>query len=183
MTRVAQEGWRGGLAKLTARRTTRWVLGAVAAAVLVAIPFNASPYTNLQLALVIALAVSLRGMDVLTGHAGQVTLGQSAFFGIGAYSGGYGFAHGWPAPLSFLLAVVLCVIAGVIVAIPAVRLRGFAFGVITLALPVVMAPLAIRLDWLTGDRSGWQSPRCRRRRGAASPTTSGSTCWCSQWGR
>ncbi|WP_433248204.1 branched-chain amino acid ABC transporter permease [Streptosporangium sp. CA-135522] len=151
LTNAVRPSWRGSLAD---RRATRWAAGVAVAVAAVAIPFNASPYTNLQLTLVIALAVAIRGIDVLTGYAGQVTLGQSAFFGIGAYVGAYGFAHGWPVVGGFLLASILCAVAGVIVAIPAVRLRGFAFGVITLALPVVAVPLAIRLEGLTGGAIG-----------------------------
>jgi branched-chain amino acid transport system permease protein len=45
-------------------------------------------------------------------------------------------------------------VVGVAAAVPAVRLRGFAFGIITLALPVVAVPLANRLQDLTGGSQG-----------------------------
>ena len=61
----------------------------------VVVPLYASPFTNLQLALILAYAVAILGLDVLIGHAGQVSLGQSAFFGLGAYAAAYAFDHGW----------------------------------------------------------------------------------------
>jgi branched-chain amino acid transport system permease protein len=52
------------------------------------------------------------------------------------------------------LAVALAGVVAVLVAIPAVRLRGFAFGIITLALPAFAVPLANRLVDLTGGSQG-----------------------------
>jgi branched-chain amino acid transport system permease protein len=83
-----------------------------------------------------------------------VSLGQSAFFGLGAYATAYGFGHGWPAIAGLAVAIALPGAVGLLAAVPAVRLRGFAFGIITLALPVVAVPLAVRLQSLTGGSQG-----------------------------
>ncbi|MGH3389816.1 MAG: branched-chain amino acid ABC transporter permease, partial [Actinomadura sp.] len=131
------------------------VLAGVAAFVMLALlPLSASPYMNLQIALIGAYAVAIRGLDVLTGHAGQASLGQSAFFGLGAYTAVYGFGHGWSAGVSLLAAVVMTGVVGAALALPAVRLRGFAFGTITLAAPVIAVPLANRLTGVTGGSQG-----------------------------
>ena len=91
---------------------------------------------------------------MLVGRAGQVSLGQSAFVGLGAYAAAYAFGHGWGPVAALALAVALAGVVAVLVAIPAVRLRGFAFGIITLALPAFAVPLANRLVDLTGGSQG-----------------------------
>jgi branched-chain amino acid transport system permease protein len=140
--------------RVTRRRLAAWLLGAGVAVVVFFVPLLATSFTNLQLSLIAAYAVAILGLDVLTGHAGQVSLGQSAFFGLGAYATAYGFEHGWPALAGLVVAIALPGLVGLLAAVPAVRLRGFAFGIITLALPVVAVPLAVRLQGLTGGSQG-----------------------------
>lgn len=142
-------------AGLSARaRPLRWIGYVVVAVALLAIPQFASPYTNLQLTLILVYGVAILGLDVLVGRAGQVSLGQSAFVGLGAYAAAYAFRHGWGPVAALALAVALAGVVAVLVAIPAVRLRGFAFGIITLALPAFAVPLANRLVDLTGGSQG-----------------------------
>ncbi|HST67041.1 MAG TPA: branched-chain amino acid ABC transporter permease [Mycobacteriales bacterium] len=121
---------------------------------LLAVPQFASPFTNLQLTLVLVYGVAILGLDVLVGRTGQVSLGQSAFLGLGAYGAAYAFDRGWGPVAALALAVVLSGVVAVLAAIPAVRLKGFAFGIITLALPVFGVPLANRLADLTGGSQG-----------------------------
>jgi branched-chain amino acid transport system permease protein len=135
-------------------RPLRWVAYAVVAVFLLAVPQFASPYTNLQLTLILVYGVAILGLDVLVGRAGQVSLGQSAFVGLGAYAAAYAFDRGWGPIAALALAVALAGVVAVLVAIPAVRLKGFAFGIITLALPVFAVPLANRLVDLTGGSQG-----------------------------
>ena len=142
-------------AALPARsRPLRWVAYAVVAVVLLAVPQFASPFTNLQLTLILVYGVAILGLDVLVGRAGQVSLGQSAFVGLGAYAAAYAFDRGWGPVAALALAVALAGVVAVLVAIPAVRLKGFAFGIITLALPAFAVPLANRLVDLTGGSQG-----------------------------
>jgi branched-chain amino acid transport system permease protein len=132
----------------------RWTVVAALVALAVVVPLFASPFTNLQLTLILAYAVAILGLDVLIGHTGQVSLGQSAFFGLGAYAAAWAIDHGWTALGGLALAAAVSTLIGALAAIPAVRLRGFAFGIITLALPVVAVPLANRLQDLTGGSQG-----------------------------
>jgi branched-chain amino acid transport system permease protein len=135
-------------------RPLRWVAYAVVTIVLLAVPQFASPFTNLRLTLILVYGVAILGLDVLVGRAGQVSLGQSAFLGLGAYAAAYAFDRGWGPVAAFALAVALAGVVAVLVAIPAVRLKGFAFGIITLALPAFAVPLANRLIDLTGGSQG-----------------------------
>ena len=122
--------------------------------VLAIVPLSATPYTNYQLGLVGAFAVAILGLNVVSGYAGQISLGQSAFMGIGAYAAAYGVGHGWPVVWTFLVAALLPAVVGTLVAIPAVRLRGNALAVVTIILPIIAVPLAKRLAEFTGGSEG-----------------------------
>lgn len=143
-------------------RTRRLVLAVVfvAAAVALALaPLQATPYTNLQLTLIATYAVVILGLNLVTGYAGQISLGQSAFFGLGAYCGAIATVRlEWSLPVSFLVACVVPAILGALVAIPAVRLRGHALAIVTLTLPVVGVPLARRYIGVTGGSQGMSAP-------------------------
>ena len=133
---------------------TKGAIGVVVAAILIAFPLSSSAYFNNQLSLAAAYAVALLGLSIVTGHAGQISLAQAAFFGIGAYAAA-GFTNlGIPAVVAFVLAALIPGVIGVIVAIPVVRLHGHALALITLALSLIAVPLATRLTPLTGGPSG-----------------------------
>jgi branched-chain amino acid transport system permease protein len=143
-------------------RPRRWLSAAAlapAVIVLAVLPYHVTPYTNLQLALVATYAVAVLGLNLVSGYAGQISLGQSAFFGLGGYAAAIATVRaGWPWPASFLLACVLPAAVGLLVAIPAVRLRGHALAILTLALPLVAVPLAKRYTELTGGSEGLSAP-------------------------
>jgi branched-chain amino acid transport system permease protein len=66
--------------------------------------------------------------------AGEMSFGQQAFFGVGAYSGGMLTAMaGWPLPLAAAAAMTLGALAALAVALPTLRLRGLYFAMATLA--------------------------------------------------
>lgn len=66
--------------------------------------------------------------------AGELSFGQQAFFGVGAYAAGIGTAMlGWPLPLAALAAMALGALAALLVALPTLRLRGLYFAMATLA--------------------------------------------------
>lgn len=131
------------------------VVGGLAlAVVLVVAPLVSSPFINYQLASIMVFAVALLGLNVVMGYTGQVSLGQSAFLGLGAYVTAYGVVNGWPLWLSLVLSALLPAVVGMLVALAAARLRGLALAMITIALPIVGVPLARRLDGLTGGSQG-----------------------------
>jgi len=127
---------------------------AAGVAALVLVPLDSSPYVNLQISLVAVYAVVILGLNLITGYAGQISLGQSAFFGAGAYATSVAATHGWSAPAAFAVACALPAAVGALAAVPAVRLRGHALAMFTLALPVVAVQLAKRWLDLTGGSGG-----------------------------
>jgi branched-chain amino acid transport system permease protein len=66
--------------------------------------------------------------------AGEMSFGQQAFFGVGAYSGGVLTAmYGFPLPLAALAAMALGAVAAALIGLPTLRLRGLYFAMATLA--------------------------------------------------
>ncbi|HEY5635462.1 MAG TPA: branched-chain amino acid ABC transporter permease [Burkholderiales bacterium] len=66
--------------------------------------------------------------------AGELSFGQQAFFGIGAYAGGIATAlYGWPLPLALLAAMAAGGLAQLLIALPTLRLKGLYFAMATLA--------------------------------------------------
>lgn len=83
-------------------------------------------------------AISLSWV-VVTGYAGQVSLAQLSLAGVGAYSL-HRFAMNWdvPFPLAPLLSAVVAMVIGVVVGLPALRIRGLPVAVVTLSLAVAL---------------------------------------------
>lgn len=142
------------LTKLTANLGVRIAFGVVVAAVLVILPLISSKFVNYQLSLMAVYAVAILGLNIVMGYTGQVSLGQSAFLGLGAYIAAYGVTEGWPIPVIFLLCAVVPAIVGFVVALAAARLRGLALAMVTIALPIIGIPLAKRLREFTGGAQG-----------------------------
>jgi branched-chain amino acid transport system permease protein len=71
--------------------------------------------------------------------AGEMSFGQQAFFGVGAYAGGILTAmYGWPLPLAALAAMALGALAQLLVGLPTLRLRSLYFAMATLAAAEMM---------------------------------------------
>lgn len=135
-------------------RWFRTALIVVVALVIVLAPLWLIPYVNYQLTMVAVFSVAILGLNIVTGYTGQISLGQSAFLGLGAYVTAYGVGQGWPIPLVFVLAAGIPGLVGLLVALPAVRLRGASIAMVTISLPIIADPLAKRLTDLTGGSAG-----------------------------
>lgn len=140
--------------KLPSQRWFRIALAALITVLLVLAPLISSPYINYLLSMITVYAVALLGLNIVMGYAGQVSLGQSAFLGLGAYIAAFGVKNGWPIPLLFLLCAVIPAAVGMVVALAAARLRGLALAMITIALPIIGIPLARRFSEFTGGSQG-----------------------------
>jgi branched-chain amino acid transport system permease protein len=140
----------------------------VAALVVLALPLLTSDFRLGQFSLVIAYAVAVLGLNLVTGFSGQISLGHGAFFGIGAYTTAILVTdHGWSWAATVPVAAVLGLVLGFAVGIPALRLHGLYLAVITLAVgvafPVVVSqPVGLALG--TGGVGGktvriaWDKP-------------------------
>ena len=123
-------------------------------------------------------AVAALGLGLLVGYGGQISLGQGAFFAIGAYTAATLLAKtGLPYLLAVPLAAAVTFLIGLAFGVPALRLRGLYLALVTLALAVARRPVIKRAEPITGGVSGLAVPQppvpgwLR-----ASTRTSGSTC-------
>ena len=108
-----------------------------------------------QLNELIAYAVALLGLDLIIGFSGQLSLGHSAFVGLGAYTTVILVAdHHWSYFATLPVSAVVCFGAGLLVGIPATRIKGVYLAVLTLVVAYVFPLLVLRFDWLTGGPNG-----------------------------
>lgn len=115
-------------------RVVRYGLGALVLGAVVALPHLLDAADSLKASAVIIYAIITLSIVVLTGWAGQVSLGQMGFVGIGAAVGAYATKEwGLDLTLGLLIAAVVGALAAVVVGLPALRLRGLYLGVVTLA--------------------------------------------------
>jgi branched-chain amino acid transport system permease protein len=113
--------------------------GIFLAAGFAAVPLITQRNDLLNLGIQIFLAVALaQSWNLLGGYAGQITLGHAAFFGLGALLTRMLWVSGTPLYLALLAGALLATAFGVLIGIPAFRLRGAYFAIATLALAEIL---------------------------------------------
>ena len=99
-------------------------------------------------------AIVAIGLCILMGYAGQVSLGQAGFYGIGAYISSILSVHaGLPITISVMCAMIVGAVAAMILAIPALRLKGHYLAVATLGFGEIIH--IILNEWGPGGPSGF----------------------------
>jgi branched-chain amino acid transport system permease protein len=126
-----------------------------AAATLVLLPSVISGYRCFQLVYVGIFFVALIGLNVLTGHSGQISLGHGAWMAVGAYTTAIVASHAgvhelWTIPIAGVVAGV----AGFLFGFPALRLEGVYLALATFAVAIALPSLAKRFPELTGGGTG-----------------------------
>ena len=107
-----------------------------------ALPFVLSNYRTFQAALVLVYAIALLGLNILTGYNGQISLGHGAFYAIGAYVAAILMDQaGAPYWATVPAAGAVCLLAGFLFGLPALRLEGLYLALATFALGVSMPQL------------------------------------------
>lgn len=104
-----------------------------------ALPFVVSNYRVFQFTLALVYAIALLGLNMLTGYNGQISLGHGAFYAIGAYVAAILMDQfGVPYWLTLPAAGAVCLLAGFLFGLPALRLEGLYLALATFALGVAM---------------------------------------------
>ncbi|MCF6467667.1 branched-chain amino acid ABC transporter permease [Nonomuraea sp. MG754425] len=137
------------------RLDRRWAGLALLLAAAVYAPFQLVPFHVFQLTMVLVYAVALLGLNLLVGHAGQISLGHGAFFAVGAYASAV-LLDRWdlPYPLTLPVAAAVAFLLGLALGVPAMRLRGLYLALVTLAIAIFLVPLLKRFEELTGGSMG-----------------------------
>jgi ABC-type branched-subunit amino acid transport system ATPase component/ABC-type branched-subunit amino acid transport system permease subunit len=138
-----------------------WIPALIALAALVAFPLIAPDdiYRQNVLFQTFLLAVGAISWNIVSGFTGYVSLGQSAFLGIGAYTVAIvairaGLDPFLLAPLGALAAALVALVVGWIV----MRTRGHAFVIITIALLLLLQTIGLNLGSITGGSNGLTLP-------------------------
>ena len=128
----------------------RVFIGLVAVAAFVAVPLVASEYW-LQAILIpfLIYALAALGLNLLTGYAGQLSLGTGGFMAVGAYAA-FKLTTAFPwlnIVLVFLLAGLVAAVVGLLFGIPSLRIKGFYLAVATLAAQFFLIWLFNKVGW------------------------------------
>jgi branched-chain amino acid transport system permease protein len=120
-----------------------------AAAAAVALPFFLKPFGIYLISMWVVLTIAAIGLNLTLGYAGQVSLAQGAFVGIGAYSVALLTQAGWPYPLAFVCAGLLCFGIGWGLGYPALRVQHHYLAFVTLAFTTLVFLFLRNEEWLT----------------------------------
>jgi branched-chain amino acid transport system permease protein len=138
--------------------TYRWIARAAPLAVLAAgaaVPFCVGSYATFQAATALSYMPALLGLTVITGLAGQIALGNGAFFALGAYTTAALVKHyGCDAIVTLPAAAIAPFVAGFVLGIPSLRLRGHFLAVLTLSVAVAAPQLLKHFEAVTNGVSG-----------------------------
>jgi branched-chain amino acid transport system permease protein len=121
---------------------------------LLAAPWLLPEYWLAQLVFVLIYSIAGLGLMLLAGFTGQFSIGHAAFLGVGAYTQAVLSNAGWPFPLSLAMAAGLSAAVGVVVGLPALRVKGIYLGIATLAFGFIVEEVLARWESVTGGNAG-----------------------------
>ena len=121
---------------------------------LVAAPWVIQEYWLAQLTFVLIYSIVGLGLMVLAGFTGLFSLGHAAFLGVGAYTQAIMVNAGIPFPIALACAGLLAAAVGMVVGLPALRVKGIYLGMATLAFGFIVEEVIARWESLTGGNKG-----------------------------
>ena len=124
------------------------------AVLLLAAPWWAGEDVMSQLQFICIYSIVGFGLMMLTGFTGQISLGHAAFLAVGAYTEALMQAAGVPFFVSISCAALFSGAVGIIVGLPALRLKGIYLAIATLAFNVIVEEIITRWQSLTGGNEG-----------------------------
>jgi branched-chain amino acid transport system permease protein len=163
---------------------------------LIAAPFFLKPYGIYLLTLWVVMTIAAIGLNLTLGYAGQISLAQGSFVGIGAYAAALLTTTGWPLWAAFVLAVALSLAIGWVLGYPALRVQHHYLAFVTLAFATLVFLVLRNEEWLTKGvygitgiprptLLGWsrRAPGgwCARRGAAPSPRCARTRCAPTRW--
>ncbi len=137
-------------------RQDAWLLALILAFACLIFPLTANEFAFKALLVpVLIYSLAALGLNILTGYAGQLSLGTGAFMGVGAYAC-YKLITIFPAlnPLAaILLSGFFAAAAGVVFGLPSLRIKGFYLAIATLAAQFFLVWLFEKWGWLYNHNS------------------------------
>lgn len=129
-------------------------LGLIVIAALIIVPMNLNRYGLFILSQWAVMTIAAMGLNLTLGYAGQVSLAQGAFVGIGAYASAIMTTHGWPLPAAIAVAIMLAFAVGWMLGYPALRVQHHYLAFVTLAFSTIAFLVFRNESWLTGGIYG-----------------------------
>ncbi|MFN0301243.1 MAG: branched-chain amino acid ABC transporter permease, partial [Burkholderiales bacterium] len=120
-----------------------------------ALPLLLSNFRLFQFTQVYIYAIALLGLNILTGYNGQISLGHGAFYAIGAYVAAI-MMDQWAIPywLTIPVAGIVCLVAGFLFGLPALRLEGLYLALATFSLALAVPQILKYFEHWTGGSQG-----------------------------
>jgi branched-chain amino acid transport system permease protein len=134
---------------------SRVIVGIFFLVVLLLPAVTQDPYLLRILILTSIFAILAASWDLLSGFTGQINFGHALFFGVGAYTAALLNLHAKLPPWgSIPLGALGAVLAGLIIGIPCLRLRGTYLALTTLAFPIILMGIVFAFPSITGGELG-----------------------------
>jgi len=121
---------------------------------LAAAPLLLSEYLLAQLTFILIYGVVGLGLMLLAGFTGLFSIGHAAFLGVGAYTQAVFTGMGVPFPVALALAALLSAAVGIVVGLPALRVKGIYLGIATLSFGFIVEEAFARWESVTGGNAG-----------------------------
>jgi branched-chain amino acid transport system permease protein len=137
-------------------RVAKPLLLAVLAVAVVVFPkvVDSSYWLNL-VNLAIGFSVACLGLNIVLGYAGQLSLAQAAFWGVGAYTSAILTTQlGLPVWLGMVAAFLVAALFGVFLGIPTLKLSGHYLAMTTIGFGIILQLILINAIWLTNGSDG-----------------------------
>ena len=126
---------------------------------LVLAPWLVPEYWLAQATFVLIYSIAGLGLMLLAGYTGQFSLGHAAFLGVGAYTQTYLASKGVPFPVALVMSMALSAVIGVVIGLPALRLKGIYLGMATLSFGFIVEEVFARWESVTGGNAGIRVPK------------------------
>jgi branched-chain amino acid transport system permease protein len=121
---------------------------------LVAAPWLFAEYWLAQLTFILIYGIAGLGLMLLAGFTGLFSLGHAAFLGVGAYTQAVMTNAGVPFPIALACAAGLSASVGLVVGLPALRVKGIYLGMATLSFGFIVEEVFARWEKVTGGNAG-----------------------------
>ena len=151
---------RAAHASLRSRLGSRWLWLALLVVACLIVPAFLSSYMVYIVCLLAIYSIVAIGLNILMGYAGQISVGHTGFFAIGAYTSAilmlrYDVPFWVALPLAGLVAGAI----GFLLGIPALRLSGFYLAVATLGFGIAVPLIILKSEGISGGHMGLNPPR------------------------
>lgn len=132
--------------------TLFWYLALIVGCFL--LPLVLDEYLISQLTFICIYSIAALGLMLLTGYTGQISLGHSAFFAIGAYTSAIITTKGGSFILALPLAGIVSGMVGIFIGLPALRLTGLYLAIATMGFAFIIEEIITRWETLTRGNLG-----------------------------